>query len=257
MRTVIFLGLVVLAATARAGLPDDQDEQVVRWEELATTTHKKAQQTNDTKLYEDAAGYYEKWLAKPGREHEDVMAFYYAELNFKLQRWEKAAEMYERSVAVNPSGKYAKEAAYAAMISRKNALGPEPPRDAGPSCPEGKQCAISPAEQRLLTAFDLYLKTVPQSPERPSVEYRKARLYYEHNHFAEAAPFFEQVRVGFPTHELATFSANLEMDCLANLKRWGELRALVDRIKKSPMFSDAATQQNVRDLEAQLKQKRK
>ena len=43
------------------------------------------------------------------------------------------------------------------------------------------------------------------------------------------------------------------MDCLALVKRYRELRALVERVKKSPAMKDATTQQQVRDVEAGLK----
>ncbi len=250
MRTILVLLLVCLSTIVRA------DDPPGRLAELATVTHKQAQQTKDPKKYEEAAGYYERYFAKPD-DKEATMAFYYGELLFKLQRYEKAAEMYERSVAVDPKSKYADEAAYAAMISSKNALGPEPPPDAGAPCPDGKQCAIPPNQQKLVAAFDLYLKTVSASPERPNVEYRKARVYYEYNHFAEAAPLFDHIVAAYPDHELATYAANLEMDCLASLKRYRDLRTLVERVKKSPVMKDATTQQQVRDVEAQLKTKGK
>jgi len=71
--------------------------------------------------------------------------------------------------------------------------------------------------------------------------------------YNEAAPIFDHIFVAYPGNELATYSANLEMDCLAILKRYGELRALVERVKKSPIMSDATTQKQVRDNEAALK----
>ena len=58
------------------------------------------------------------------------------------------------------------------------------------------------------------------------MEYRRARIWYDYQHFAEAAPLFEHIFANYPNDELAIYSANLEMDCLASLKCWGELRAL-------------------------------
>ncbi|HEX6839696.1 MAG TPA: hypothetical protein VF334_24125 [Polyangia bacterium] len=245
MRTAIML-ILLCAAPARA---DDAD--AAHWAELASTTHKTAQQTKDPKKYEEAAGYYDKYFAKPDGK-EAVMAFYYAELLFKLERYSEAAKYYERNLALDPKGKLAKEAAYAAMISWKNAI-PAPADPKKSPCPDTKPCTISANLQRLLAAFDRYLAIVPESPELPNVEYRKARVYYEHNHFAEAAPIFDHVFVSYPDTELAMYSANLEMDCLAILKRYDALRALVERVKKSPIMSDATTQQQVRDNEAALK----
>ncbi|HEY2748945.1 MAG TPA: hypothetical protein VGL86_30195 [Polyangia bacterium] len=251
MRTAIFLLLVGFCFIARA-----EDRTPDELAQLATVKHKQAQQTHDLKKYEEAAGLYERYFAKPD-DKEAVMAFYYGELLFKLQRWERAAQMYQRAITVEPKGKFASEAAYAYVISTKNAIsGPE---DATPTppCPEGKPCAIPADRQRLLTAFDRYLELVPASPERPAMEYRRARIWYAYQHFAEAAPLFDRVFVAYPDNELATYSANLEMDCLARLKRYGELRTLVDRVKKSPAMKDAIVQQEVGQLDAELKKKGK
>ena len=87
------------------------------------------------------------------------MAFYYAELLFKLQRYDEAAKMYERSIDVEPHGSYTHEAAYAYVISTKNAV--KTPSldvpDAGPACPDMKPCAIPADVQRLIGAFGRYL----------------------------------------------------------------------------------------------------
>ena len=251
MRTAVILLCVGFGFVAHA-----EEYSPGRLAELATVKHKEAQQTKDPKKLEEAAALYERYFAKPD-DKEGVMAYYYGELLFTLQRYAKAAELYERSVAVDPKGRFVREAVYAAMIARNDALAPSP-RDGGPTCPGTAPCAIPADRLQLVADFDLYLRIAPASPERASVAYRKARVYYEYNHFAEAAPLFERVVVDFPTNELAIYSANQEMDCLASLKRYGELRALVERVQKNPaMMSDAVLQQNVRDVEAQLKQKGK
>jgi tetratricopeptide (TPR) repeat protein len=241
--------MLVLLCAAPARAADDGDAN--RWAELATTTHKAAQQTKDPKKYEEAAGYYDKYFAKPDGK-EAVMAFYYAELLFNLERYSEAAKYYERNLTLDPKGHLAKEAAYAAMISWRNTI-PAPKDPKTWPCPDSKPCALSANLQRLVAAFDRYLAIVPDSPEAPNVEYRKARVYYEHNQFAEAAPLFDHIFVTYPKCELAIYSANLEMDCLAMLKRHDDLRALVERVKKSPVMKDPVVQQQVRDNEAALK----
>jgi tetratricopeptide (TPR) repeat protein len=255
MRTALFLLLVCVAAgVARADKPYDAEADRLR--QLATVAHKKAQQTQDAKLYEEAAGYYEQYFTRPD-SYEAVMAFYYGELLFKLQRWAKAAEMYQRAITVEPKGKFTSEAAYAYVISTKNAINGPEDATATPPCPDMKPCAIPADRQRLIAAFDRYFDLVPASPERPAMEYRRARIWYAYQHFAEAATQFDRIFVGYPDNELATYSANLEMDCLAKLKRYDELRRLVERVKKSPVMKDAVVQQEVQQLDAELKKKGK
>ena len=45
----------------------------------------------------------------------------------------------------------------------------------------------------MIAAFDTYIKYVPDSPELPNIKYRKARIYYEYNHFDEAIPLFKDI----------------------------------------------------------------
>jgi len=249
MRTALVL-VLLSAVPARA------DSDTAHWADLATTTHKAAQKSQDPKQYQEAAAYYEKYFAKPD-DKEGPMAFYYGELLFKLQRYADAAKMYERSIDVEPKGEFAKEAVYAYVMSTKNAVTTPPMTPDHAPCPGLKPCPIPADLQRLIAAFDRYDAMVPESPQRPNMEYRRARVFYEYNHFAEAAPQFDHIFTAYPHNELATYSANLEMDCLAGLKRYGELRALVERVKKSPIMSDATTQEQVRDVEAALKKQRK
>lgn len=243
MRTALLL-VLLCAAPARA---DDADV----WAQRATAAHKEAQKTQDPKKYEEAAGYYDKYFARPDAK-EGLMAFFYGELLFKLQRYDEAARMYARSITVEPNGPHAAEAAYAYVVSAKNAVHPP---DAGVACAGPAACVIPPDQQRLLVAFERYLAiALPADKDRAAMEYRRARLYYDYRHFAEAAPLFDHVLATYPDHELATYSANLEMDCLAELKRYDELRALVERVKKNPvLMKDATTRQQVHDNDAALK----
>lgn len=239
MRTALVLVLLSAVAHAQPSLLDE-----------ATALHKQAQKDHDAFKYERAHTLYQQYLAHSADDADATASFYDAELLFHLQRYVDAAKMYERVLTLAPKGKFTAEAAYAYVISAKNAA---PRVDGAPPCPDLKPCAIPADQRRLLDAFDRYLALVAQDQHRPAMEYRKAKLLYDLQHFAEAAPIFDHIFSAYAGNELATYSANLEMDCLALLKRWDELRALVDRVKKSPIMSDATTQQQVRDNDAALK----
>ena len=93
--------------------------------------------------------------------------------------------MYERAITVAPNGKFADEAAYACVISTKNAVRTTDQTSGKPPCPDKKPCAIPSDVQRLAAAFDRYLAVVPASEDRPTMEYRRARIWYDYQHFAE------------------------------------------------------------------------
>lgn len=257
MRTALVL-LLLFAGTARATEPNDPEAK--RLMDLATVAHKHAQETKDAKDYEQARQLYEQYFARPAHPEEAAMSFYYAELLFRMQRYDEAAKYYDRSLTVDPKSKFADEAAYALVMSTKNAVKtPNPTPNSPPPCPDMKPCPIPADMQRLLAAFDRYLAIVPATAkDRATMEYRRARVFYDFQHFAEAAPIFDHILTTYPDTELAAYSANLEMDCLAILKRYDPLRALVERVKKNPLLmKDEVTQREVREIDAGLKKKGK
>ncbi len=257
MRTALVIACIAASVAAYADELVWPNADARRLGEEATSLHQKAQKTHDVAGYEKAHALYQQYLAKYSDLPDATIHFFDAELLFRLQRYADAAREYERVTALAPKGKYTREAAYALIVSTKNAATPSSVPDGGAPCPNMQPCAIPSGQQRLLDAFDTYLKIVPDSPELSTIYYRKARLYYDYQHFADAAPLFDHIFTTWPAHELATYSANLEMDCLAILKRYDALRALVERVKKSPAMKDAVTQKQVADMDAGLKKRGK
>jgi tetratricopeptide (TPR) repeat protein len=257
MRTALIAAILCCGVAAPAEEPTSANDEADRWAQQATVLHKQAQQEKNEKKYEDAHALYQKYLAKYPDVNDGVLSFYDAELLFHLQRYDEAAKMYERVITIAPKGKHLDEAAYAFVMATKNAARPTDQAGRKPPCPDMKPCAIPPDLQRLVAAFDRYIAVVAAGKERPNIEYRRARVFYEYQHFAEAAAQFDRIFASYPDNELAIYSANLEMDCLAILKRFDELRALVERVKKSPAMKDETTQRQIQDMEAGLKKRGK
>ncbi|MGH9362511.1 MAG: tetratricopeptide repeat protein, partial [Thermoanaerobaculia bacterium] len=210
--------------------------------ELATIWHKEAQKTQNNETYELAQYLYREYLERfPSEKDSYTMRFYYAELMFKLgevygkvEYWEKAAAEYTTLVQSNPQGEHAKEAAYAAVIAWKNALNIDDTSAQKLTKPDPtKPVEIPEKLQRMLAAFDTYIKYVPDAPELVQIKYNRARIYYEHNRFAEAAPTFDDIATNHSKHELAVYAANLHLDCLNVLERFAELDKAVDRYLQS------------------------
>jgi hypothetical protein len=89
---------------------------------------------------------------------------------------------------------------------------------------------------------------VPASPELPAIEYRRARLLYDRDHLAEAAPLFWRVVERHPGSELAIYAANLHLDALNALGRKTEVCASARRLLAGPVVA--------RDPEAQRQWRR-
>ena len=252
MRTTLLIAILV-CAHARADEPHWANEEAHRLAEQATVLHKQAQQEKSEKKYEQAHALYQKYLASYPDVSDAQLSYFDAELLFTLKRYAEAAKMYERVFTIAPNGKYAAESAYAYVLSATNNAINEPDSPGGGApCPSPAPCALSPDRKRVADALERYLTLVPQSKERPAIEYRLARLWYGHNQLDKASPLFEHIFASYPDHELATYSANLAIDCLVKLKRYGQLSALVERVKKSPAMRDEAVRQSVEAVDAAL-----
>ena len=66
----------------------------------------------------------------------------------------------------------------------------------------------------MLNAYQRYVCFVPDSEDLPTIKYRRARIYYETNHFEEASVMFKDIAFNYPNSELAVFAANLYLDSL-------------------------------------------
>ena len=178
------------------------------------------------------------------------MAFYYGEILWTVAElgkgsWKDAAEQYTKVVELNPKGKYVKESAYASVLAWKNALNVddheqkeavEKDRQAFNSKKGGKLEALTIPEyqKKMIDAFETYVKYVPDAPERVVIMYREARIYYEYNHFDDAAKRFEVIVDKYPKHELAIYSANLLLDSLNAQGKTKEVVSYVDKFLEMP-----------------------
>jgi tetratricopeptide (TPR) repeat protein len=206
--------------------------------ELALIWHKEAQRTKNSDTYQLAGMVYKEFLSHFNQEKDTPeITFYYGEILWQMAAWKEAAEVYTQVVHLAPKGKYVKEAAYAAVLAWKNALNIE---DTGEGVDKDKKDLkprkIPEYQQKMIDAFDTYIKYVPDAPELVKIKYRKARIYYDYNHFEDAIKLFGDIVDHHVNDELAIYSANLLLDCLNILKRYKELLATVEKYLANPVL---------------------
>jgi tetratricopeptide (TPR) repeat protein len=246
------LGKVYDVVAEMKGVKKDQLEECRNTfhdttKELALIWHKEAQKTKNTDTYALDKYVYKVFLDHFPKDRDAYeMAFYYGELLWTLENWKDAADQYTKVVQMNPQGKYVKDAAYAAVLAWKNALNVDDHEHEDQVRAdqdklkerEGKKkieaMEIPEYQKKMIGAFDTYIKYVPDAPELVTIKYRKARIFYEYNHFAEAGPLFGDIVQKHPKHELAIYSANLWLDCLNALGKTKEVVALVDKFLEMP-----------------------
>jgi TolA-binding protein len=176
------------------------------------------------------------------------MQFYYSELlwmraegeknqSLAASRWEEAAVEYTKVVQMNKvDPKLVKEAAYASVLAWKNSLAvdiaeePPPPPDAKAGDVVEKPEAIPEKQQKMIDAFDVYIKYVKDAndEELVTILFLRARIFWRYKHFDEAIPLFEDFLKKYPKHEAAEFAVNLLLDCLARAGKYDELVQYVD-----------------------------
>lgn len=207
--------------------------------ELALIWHKEAQRTKNPDTYHLTKLLYKQYMDHFAAEKGSVdMAFYFAEVLWVTESWREAAEQYTKVVQMDPKGKYVKEAAYAAVLAWKNALniddsgeGPDKEKQSGKDMKPRK---IPEYQQKMIAAFDTYLKYVPDSDMVVKIKYRKARIYYDYNHFEDAVKYYKDIVENHSKDELAIYSANLLLDSLNVMGRTKELIAYVDKFLGMP-----------------------
>jgi tetratricopeptide (TPR) repeat protein len=171
---------------------------------------------------------------------EYKVAYYYAELLWKMENWGECGPAFDKVLEVNPQGEYTADAAYAAVLcynkqyqqsyagNEKSIRGKaaEDKEKAGKGKKKGKEQSdddkvaqfrpkeFTATEQGMLNAFQRYVCFVPDSEDLPQIKYRRARIYYETNHFEEAALIFKDIAFNHKNTDLGVFAANLYMDSL-------------------------------------------
>ncbi|MFO0693535.1 MAG: tetratricopeptide repeat protein [Polyangiales bacterium] len=222
--------------------------------------------TNDRATMTQAADLYQMLLAQfpdmenleyPEIRREDwpskyKVAYYYADLLYKAQDWQRCGPAFDQVVSINPQGEFTSDAAYAAVLCYNNlyqsqyqgrerqAAGdaqpqtPQPAQQAAPAGRRGRrgaqqQQAAAPTEaqaqfarreftqleQGMLRAFSNYVCVAgAQAEDMAQIKYRRARIYYEANAYEEAALLFRDIAYNHRDSEYSEYAANLYLDCL-------------------------------------------
>ena len=167
------------------------------------------------------------------------VAYYYAELLWKMEDWAQCGPAFDQVVELDPAGEFTSEAAYAAVLCYNNLYqqqysGRERQTREEQSEPQGRrgrrgrrqqqeeeeqanrfeQREFTDLENGMLNAFQRYVCFVPDSDDLAQIKYRRARIYYEANHFQEAALLFKDIAWNHRDSELAEYAANLYLDSL-------------------------------------------
>ncbi len=147
----------------------------------------------------------------------DEMHFFYAELLFDMQDYERAAFHYVWIGENAPKSKYFERATLNAVLAlEKKIPTPEEIRKI-----VGK--STEPVEfDKVLKAFERasinYVQAFPKGDNAVPINYKLGSLYYYFNQFDKALGIFDEIITKYPKTQYAEFAANLTLD-IYNLKQ--------------------------------------
>jgi TolA-binding protein len=210
--------------------------------ELAQVWHQEAQKTKNPDTYRLVRELYQDHLQRFGSEKGTTeLRYFYAEVLWMVRDFQAAAPQYTRVVESDPRGKWAAEAAWAAVLCWKNLLDIDDAGRPPPTEDERKRAlrtrALTATERNLVAAIDTFVRLSPDAAAAARVRYNKARVFYESNQFEPAARQFAEVVERHPDDPLAIYSAHLLLDTLNLLDRPTEVMRWIDRFMATPAFS--------------------
>ncbi|MBK7844723.1 MAG: tetratricopeptide repeat protein [Bdellovibrionales bacterium] len=146
----------------------------------------------------------------------DEMHFFFAELLFDIEEYERASDHYLWVAENAPNSAYFDKSVLNAILSLEKKL---------PTSEEVKKIVggtTSPVEfDSTIKKFEKvvlrFLKDFPKGPDSIAIKYRLGALYYYYNQFDRALLSFQDIIKTAPNTKFAEYSANLTLD-IYNLK---------------------------------------
>ena len=193
------------------------------------------------------SGYRLYFMHFPQSTYAVEMHFYFGELLYDMNKFDQASVEYRWVVEKGGNSKYRPLAAANILISAEKALPSE-------------KVLIQQAE-KTKEPFDLsesvinyinqanwFIHSFPEDPKVPETTFRIGRLYYLHNQFDAALPYFRKVVQNYPNTKYAEYSANLLLD-IHNLRSdMDGLRQEADLILSVPNIARSQVGEEIRKI---------
>lgn len=206
------------------------------------------------------------------------LKFFYAEILWTLEEWEPAAKEYESVVAFKvpdrpeakeaSNEKYRQTSAYNAILAydklvkiergvlqksdlkegqkvdeKKKKGGVEKQaKVAKRSAKELEEKPLTTFEKQLVVACDTYNTMFPKNPDEVDVAYQAAVIFYDKNHFVDAARRFGDIVNKHPEEKRSQEAADLSMAVLEEKEEWLELNTLARQFKANARLVKPGTE---------------
>ena len=214
------------------------------------TQHQSAQNTRGSFSQTLADEGYKVYLSEftyPAQVSVPDMHFYYGELLYDMEKFAEAGVQYQWVVDNAPNSKFAAKSAENILLAFEHSL----PKDSEIAATVGNSTAPVPFQERaeaFVKAAKWYLEKFPKGPKAAELKFRVGRLYYQHNQFDQAIPYFKEIVQSYPNTKYAEYSANLLLDSYNLKKDYAGLEKTGQELLGNSTISNSAAGADIRNV---------
>jgi len=213
-------------------------------EKAAFFHHQAGQRSSDKGHYDAAIKLYSSLLENfPKMPTRKKIAFFRGEAQFNQMRWMEASDSYMLAAKMPPKDKLSEEAVYNALLSLDH-LTQKSPKITKYSKEEAKTADttkkdLTEPEKKFIEIVRFYVQEYPQGPHVADVTFREGVIYYQKNHFEDAAEVFQRITQKYPQHKTASTAAHLVLDMYNIRKDYSGLTAQAQKFYQQANLGDA------------------
>lgn len=175
------------------------------------------------------------------------MHFYFGELLYDMGRYDDAGTQYRWVVDNGAGSKFYGKASENTVLALERNI----PKDEEISARVGKSIdpvSLDPKVDRFVQAGTWYTQKFPQGEKTPEIRFRIGRLYYQHNQFDQAVPYFKEIIQKYPKTKYAEYSANLLLDIFNLKKDYAGLEKTGNELLSVPSIANSSAGADIRSV---------
>lgn len=191
---------------------------------------------------------YKLYLAEfPKHSIAPDMHFYFGELLYDMGRFDESGAQYRWVVENGAGSKFYHKASENTVLALERNI----PKDEQIAARVGKSVEpvpLDPKVDRFIQAGLWYSNKFPQEEKTPEIRFRVGRLYYLHNQFDQATPYFREIIQKYPKTKYAEYSANLLLDIFNLKKDYAGLEKTGQELLNIPSIANSAAGQDIKQV---------
>ncbi len=175
------------------------------------------------------------------------MHFYYAELLYDLKKFNEAGEHYMWVAQNGKNSKFYSRASENVVLALEKDL----PKDEEIAAKVGKSVEPQPLDPRVekfIAAAKDYIERLPDTEKAVEMKFRVGRLYYQHNQFDQAIPYFKDIVAKHSKTKYGEYSANLLLDAYNLKKDYAGLEKAGSELLAMPGIANSKAGSDIRDV---------